>query len=147
MRSKPCAPSKLRFLESVMTSRATSDDLADSDENAHGKHMATNRKKGNWVASVKTTSTYPPPGLFNRSAAAIARSLASKKVSPLGPGSGMRMLSFYINRAGRNLTAERRSELNKAKSLLSAIMARRKKGTKDTSTARRNTRRRATTDS
>ena len=31
----------------------------------------------------------------------------------------MRMLTFYINRAGHNLSAARLAELNKAKSLLS----------------------------
>jgi len=57
--------------------------------------------------------------LFNKDAAAIARSLASKKVSPKGPGSGMRMLTYYINRAGHNLPATRRRELERAKRLLS----------------------------
>lgn len=76
-------------------------------------------KKRKWSAGVKTDSTYPPAGLFNKSAATIARTLASKSVSPKGPGSGMRMLTFYINRAGHNLSASRRAELNKAKSLLS----------------------------
>src|ERR1700720_2771562 len=47
------------------------------------------------------------------------KSLASKKVSPKGPQSGMRMLNCYINRAGRNLSLARRRELNKAKTLLS----------------------------
>jgi len=84
-------------------------------------------KKRRWSARVKTESTYPPEGLFNRSAATIARSLASKKVSPKGPGSGMRMLTFYINRAGRNLSAERRAELEKAKALLSKRIAREKR--------------------
>lgn len=77
--------------------------------------MATRR----WVARVKTDSTHPPAGLFARSAAAIARSLASRKVSPKGPGSGMRMLTYYLNRAGKNLSPTRRAELNKAKTLLS----------------------------
>ncbi len=77
------------------------------------------KKKRKWSASVKTDSTHPPAGLFNKSAATIARALASKRVSPKGPGSGMRMLTFYINRAGRNLSAKRLAELNKAKSLLS----------------------------
>lgn len=76
-------------------------------------------KKRKWSAGVKTESTHPPAGLFNKSAATIARTLASKSVSPKGPGSGMRMLTFYINRAGHNLSASRRAELNKAKSLLS----------------------------
>lgn len=78
--------------------------------------MPTRRK---WSAGVKTDSTHPPAGLFNKDAATIARTLASKSVSPKGPGSGMRMLTFYINRAGRNLSAERRATLRRAKALLS----------------------------
>jgi tRNA(adenine34) deaminase len=77
------------------------------------------RKKKGWVAGVTTVSTYPPPGLFTRSAATIARTLASKEVSPKGPVSGLRMLLYFINRGGRNLSASRRAELEKAKALLS----------------------------
>ena len=76
------------------------------------------KKAKRWVKTVTTDSTHPPEGLFNKDAATIARSLASKKVSPKGPESGMRMLTYYINRAGRNLSASRRAELEKAKSLL-----------------------------
>lgn len=77
------------------------------------------RSKGKkWSAKVKTYSTHPNPGLFNESAPKIARALASKRVSPKGPGSGMRMLTFYINRAGRNLSKSRRAELERAKELL-----------------------------
>src|SRR5207237_10335883 len=84
------------------------------------KIMPENRKKKKrWVARVKTDSTHPPAGLFTKSAATIARTLASKKVSPKGPGSGMRMLTYFINRAGRGLSAQRRAELEKAQSLLS----------------------------
>ena len=79
------------------------------------KKAAPRRK---WSAKVHTESTYPPEGLFTKSAAVIARTLASPKVSPKGPGSGMRMLSFYINRAGHNLDAKRLAELEKAKELL-----------------------------
>ena len=75
--------------------------------------------KRRWVARVKTVSTFPPEGLFTKDAATIARSLASKKVSPKGPGSGMRMLTYFINRGGRGLSASRRAELEKAKRLLS----------------------------
>jgi tRNA(adenine34) deaminase len=82
------------------------------------------RSSHRWVGQVKTASTFPPRGLFNKSAEAIARSLASKKVSPKGPGSGMRMLTYYINRAGHNLSGERRSELQRAKKLLSEWVAR-----------------------
>jgi len=72
-------------------------------------------KGSRWSAKVKTVSTYPPEGLFTKNAETIARSLASKKVSPKGPGSGMRMLTFYINRAGESLSAKRKAELNRAK--------------------------------
>jgi Protein of unknown function (DUF3175) len=79
----------------------------------------SNRRGGKrWVAKVNTDSTHPPAGLFTRNASTIARTLASKKVSPKGPGSGMRMLTYFINRAGRGLSAKRRAKLEKAKLLL-----------------------------
>jgi uncharacterized protein DUF3175 len=78
-----------------------------------------NRKRSRWVSNVKTESTHPPAGLFTKSAETIARTLASKRVSPKGPPSGMRMLNYFINRAGRGLSAQRRAELNRAKALLS----------------------------
>ncbi|HEX4283712.1 MAG TPA: DUF3175 domain-containing protein [Terracidiphilus sp.] len=80
--------------------------------------MATSARK--WSGKVHTVSTYPSEGLFTKDPETIARSLASKKVSPKGPGSGMRMLNFFINRAGKTLSASRRSKLEKAKTLLSA---------------------------
>ena len=95
---------------------------------AHKK--GSKSKPGRWSASVTTDSTHPPKDLFNKSAAVIARSLASKKVSPKGPGSGMRMLTFYINRAGHNLSATRKAELTKAKKLLSERIAKEKEKTK-----------------
>jgi Protein of unknown function (DUF3175) len=73
-----------------------------------------------WVRDVKTVSTYPPEGLFTKDAATIARSLASKKVSPKGIGSGIRMLQFFINRAGKDLPPGRKRELEKAKQILQA---------------------------
>jgi Protein of unknown function (DUF3175) len=88
------------------------------------------KSKQRWIASVKTVSTYPPPGLFTRSAATIARVLASKEVSPKGPVSGLRMLIYFINRAGSGLSAERRAELEKAKALLSKRIEREKKARK-----------------
>lgn len=79
--------------------------------------MARAQKK--WVRTVKTDSTHPPEGLFTRDAETIACKLASKEVSPQGPGSGMRMLTYFINRAGKGLSATRRKNLEKAKELLS----------------------------
>lgn len=83
-------------------------------------------KKNRWVSKVKTDSTHPPKGLFRKNAATIARTLASKRVSPKGPGSGLRMLTYFINRAGRGLSASRRAKLERAKTLLSARIKRAK---------------------
>jgi Protein of unknown function (DUF3175) len=71
-------------------------------------------------------STDPPRGLFNKDAQTIARSLASRRVSPKGPASGLRMLLFYINRGGRGLSPTRRAELQKAKRLMQGRLGRRK---------------------
>ena len=78
--------------------------------------MATTKK---WVKDVKTDSTHPPQGLFKEAPTTIANKLASKEVSPKGPGSGMRMLTYYINRAGKGLSATRKAKLEKAKDMLS----------------------------
>jgi tRNA(adenine34) deaminase len=76
--------------------------------------------KKRWVRDVKTVSTSPPKGLFTKDAQTIARAMASKKVSPKGIGSGIRMIQFFINRAGEGLPAGRKKELEKAKRLLQA---------------------------
>lgn len=89
--------------------------------------MQTRKPTKRWVARVTTDSTHPPAGLFKKDAATIARALASRKVSPKGPGSGMRMLTYFINRAGRGLSPSRRAELQRAKALLSARIKRGKK--------------------
>ena len=81
-----------------------------SHRNSHGKHK--------WSAAVTTDSTHPQSGLFKRGAKTIARELASREVSPKGPSSGMRMLTFYINRAGKNLPPSRLKVLENAKQLL-----------------------------
>jgi hypothetical protein len=85
--------------------------------------MATKKK---WSAKVDTESTYPEKDLFKKGASTIAKSLASHKVSPKGPASGMRMLNFYINRAGKNLSPARVKVLEHAKEILSGIIARQK---------------------
>jgi hypothetical protein len=52
------------------------------------------------------------------SAAQIARTMARKDVSPKGVGSGIRMIQYFINRAGKGLSATRRRELERAKRIL-----------------------------
>ncbi|MBI3107200.1 MAG: DUF3175 domain-containing protein [Candidatus Rokubacteria bacterium] len=76
-----------------------------------------------WVHTVTTVSTAPPPGLFTRDARTVARVLASRRVSPQGPTSGLRMLLFFINRAGKGLSARRRAELLRAKRLMQEMIA------------------------
>lgn len=76
------------------------------------------RKK--WVRTVTTDSTHPPDDLFTKDAETIARVMASKKVSPKGIGSAVRMVQYFINRAGKNLSAARLRELEKAKEILQA---------------------------
>jgi hypothetical protein len=76
--------------------------------------------KKRWVRNVKTVSTYPPPGLFTKDAWTIAKTMANQRVSPNGIGSGIRMIQFFINRAGKGLSPERRKELEKAKRILQA---------------------------
>jgi Protein of unknown function (DUF3175) len=71
-----------------------------------------------WSAKVKTDSTKPAPGLFKKSAKEIAEGLEKKSVSPKGPGQAMQMLSFYENRGGKNLSAERKHTLENAKEIL-----------------------------
>jgi hypothetical protein len=85
------------------------------------------KSKRLWVQTVTTVSTFPREGLFTKDARTIARALASKRVSPKGPTSGLRMLLFFINRAGHGLTRARRAELEKAKRLLQEKIARRQK--------------------
>ena len=82
-----------------------------------GKKSTTPPSK-RWSAKVTTDSTKPGPGLFKKSAKAIAAGLAKKSVSPKGPGQAMQMLSFYENRGGKNLSSERKKALENAKDIL-----------------------------
>ena len=86
--------------------------------------MAKTSTSRRWVKTVTTDSTHPPEGLFKKDAATIARTLASKRVSPKGPASGMRMLTYFVNRGGRGLSKTRREELERAKRLLSGRIRR-----------------------
>jgi Protein of unknown function (DUF3175) len=85
---------------------------------AKKKGSAKPASKKRWVRKITTDSTHPPKDLFTKSAPIIARTLASKKVSPKGPASGMRMLTYFLNRGGKGLSATRRRELERAKKLL-----------------------------
>jgi tRNA(adenine34) deaminase len=108
-----------------MSAKSTTHKTSSGRSTASRKGRSAHR----WSAEVTANSdaTHPPEGLFKKDAATIARTLASKKVSPKGVSSGMRMLSFYVNRAGKNLSASRKAELDKAKELLHKRVERERK--------------------
>lgn len=86
---------------------------------------ATKTGDRRWSHKVKTVSTFPPEGIFKKDAQTIAKAMASKKVSPKGIGSGIKMVQYFINRGGKNLPAKRKRELEKAKKILQEMNARR----------------------
>jgi len=91
--------------------------------------MRRQREKKKWVQNVKTVSTFPEEKLFTKDARTIARSLASKKVSPKGIGSGIRMLQYFINRGGKGLSPTRKNILERAKRMMQK-MAKEKRSSK-----------------
>jgi Protein of unknown function (DUF3175) len=75
-----------------------------------------------WSRNIKTVSTFPPAGTFTKPGEEVARIMATKKVSPGGLGSAIKMVQMFINRAGRKLSAGRKKELEKAKRILQRKM-------------------------
>jgi hypothetical protein len=80
--------------------------------------MAKRKPKRKWSHDIHSVSTFPPPGLFTKDAETIAKKMATKKVSPKGIGSGIRMVQMFINRAGKNLDPAQKKELEQAKRIL-----------------------------
>jgi hypothetical protein len=68
--------------------------------------------------TLKEDIVHMPAGLFAMDPEKIANSLASREVSPQGPATGMRVLSFYLTRSSRQLSPSRRKKLEKARKLL-----------------------------
>src|SRR5262249_19117818 len=100
-----------------------------NQEHAGGTAMKTKSKSKNyWSHKAKTVSTFPPEGTFTKDAPTIARIMASKKVSPKGIGSGIRMIQFFINRAGKTLSAKQRENLERAKHILQEKSRKQNKG-------------------
>src|SRR5256885_2139080 len=80
--------------------------------------MAARKKQRKWSRKVKTESTFPPAGTFKKNAESVAKTMASKAVSPKGIGSGIKMVQMFINRAGKKLPKGQKKELEKAKHIL-----------------------------
>ena len=84
--------------------------------------MMAIKKKKYWSAKVSQTSNAMDlePGVFTRSPKEIAKSLkrsvmASDRTKGTKFQSAMSMLNFYINRAGKKLSAQDRARLERAK--------------------------------
>jgi hypothetical protein len=94
--------------------------------------MPKTHAKGRWSAEVTAHSDaldLEPKVFEKKSAGQIAASLkrsaessSRRKSSPFQ--SAMSMLTFYMNRAGRNLPAERAHTLNEAKQKLRGLFGR-----------------------
>ncbi len=97
---------------------------------AAAKRAARPRRR-RWVQRVRETSNALDlePGVFTRSPRAIAASLArsarkSRRTKGTKLQSAMAMLNYYINRAGRRLSAAQRARLERAKVELRRIFRR-----------------------
>lgn len=98
-----------------------------------GQQMSkrSRRRRGEtWSHDVHTVSTFPPKGTFTKDAKSVAKTMASKKVSPKGIGSGIKMIQMFINRAGKSLSPTRKKELEKAKRILQEKQARKGPGSR-----------------
>ena len=93
------------------------------------------RGTARWSARVTRTSNALDlePGVFQRSARGVALSLKRsaersrrRKADPYR--SALSMLTFYINRAGKNLSAERKRTLMRAKAELRRLFHRERAG-------------------
>lgn len=101
---------------------------------ARGRRPPGGQKR--WSRQVSETSnaldlepgvfTWSDPCAIAASLAASAESSAGRKTTPFA--SAMAMLNFYLNRAGRQLPAERRAVLEAAKDELRALYGRPRRG-------------------
>jgi len=107
--------------------------------------MATRKRWSGKVTRESNALDLEPDVFKNRSARAIALSLrrsaersTRKKTSPFR--SAMSMLTFYENRAGKNLPASRRAVLDQAKDELRALYGRERQNARPATKSARRTR-------
>ena len=96
---------KEESVESMLNSGMTADEIAEA---------LTMQYEKMWSGNVKT-KWEPKEGTFTGSASSIAKSL---KRSHKTLKSAMSALNYYINRAGDNLSKERKQTLDRAKEIL-----------------------------
>ncbi len=79
--------------------------------------MPSSRKRKNTFPSkLKTASTFYPTGTMSKSAKRIYDVSMNPKYAPGGPGSAIKWLTYYMNRAGKNL--KNKEEIMKARRML-----------------------------
>ncbi len=76
------------------------------------------RKKGTFPSKLSTASTFYPRGTMSKSAKTIYSVSINPKYAPGGLGSAIKWLTYYRNRAGKNLSAKQRQEIMKATRML-----------------------------
>ena len=81
------------------------------------KYLITEKGINKWSSKV-VAKWHPPENLFKDGSASEIADVLAKNSEDLGQA--MSRLNFYLNRAGSNIKASRRSELNGVKDLLRA---------------------------
>lgn len=78
-----------------------------------------------WSQAVthRPPATFPPPGIYTRSAREIYLAMRDPAVSPNGLGSAIQMVRFFVNRAGRNIPERQRRNCIKAIEMLQLELA------------------------
>ena len=82
--------------------------------------MPSSRKRKNTFPSkLKTASTFYPKGTMSKSADRIYKVSMNPNYAPGGPGSAIKWLTYYMNRAGKDL--KNRKEIMKARRMLQKV--------------------------
>jgi hypothetical protein len=80
------------------------------------KMPSSRKRKNTFPSKLKTTSTFYPKGTMSKSAKRIYNVSMNPKYAPGGRGSAIKWLTYYMNRAGKNL--KNRKEIIKARRML-----------------------------
>lgn len=102
--------------EAVAAARKARKAMSPSDTNIkESDPIAATLQESHWSKDV-TTKWHPPKGFFEQSAAKIGKGLMAASTSAK---QAMSRLNFYINRAGKNLSQDRKQALAAAKAVIS----------------------------
>jgi len=83
------------------------------------KMPSSRKRKNTFPSKLKTASTFYPKGTMSKSAKRIYEVSMNPKYAPGGPGSAIKWLTYYMNRAGKNL--KNKEEIMKARRMLQKV--------------------------